>query len=306
MEVISFLNNKGGVTKSTSAMLFGELAALCGFTVVIIDADPQGTLSLDTYGLKRDTPGLSEILLNPESLEGSVHETRIQNLFVIPPGVELDKTALGYENAGELKKRTHRVIDAIREQLEGRVDLVIIDNPPRLEGVTSYTSSYSERVVLPTQTEEAAFKAVVRVYNEMQNNFEHWTKQRVYVFITKHNAKRNVSMAWLQLYNTWLNQERERHQKVHRVELAHGVLSTTIPDSADVENMKMEKASIFVKKSTSEVAKGYVAAFNEIYPEVQIHERLKRVLEERKVQNYEKNLKPNLFKKKQENVEVVA
>jgi cellulose biosynthesis protein BcsQ len=180
----------------------------------------------------------------------------------------------------------------------------IIDNPPRYHGISMYTSEYADKIIIPVQSEGAAFKATLRTYVEMKVSFPYWEDQDVNVLVTQHNGKRNAASSFLQGFRNWALAETmnyERFNKGKRLKLK--VLSTVIPDSADVENVKLEQANLFLKKSKSELAKAYVAATEEIIPELGgINHRLQALVDSRKQENFEKNIRPNAFKKKEQPV----
>lgn len=100
-EVIAISNQKGGVGKTTTAVNLGAALAESGYSVLVVDFDPQGNA---TSGLgcqkSESSPDLYEMFFGQASLKDIILPTAMPNLFVAPSSadlvsieVELGKTA---------------------------------------------------------------------------------------------------------------------------------------------------------------------------------------------------------------------
>ncbi len=302
MKTISKFNNKGGVSKTTSVMFMAEAIATAGFPVLMIDNDSQGTLSVDTYDIPKNSVGMAEILINPERIEEALNETRVKDLWIIPTGIDLEKVAMELESRDLLRSKFRLVMDIIREKYSSAFDVCIIDNPPRFHGISLVSSEYADKIVIPVQSEAASFKAALRTYIQMKTSFPFWGKQDISVLVTRHNKTRNAANSYLDSFRRWADYERLSHEQLNPgAPLKLKVLETVILDSAEVENIKMDKANLFLKRSKSELAKSYIAATEEILPEfIGLGNRIANIVEERKKENFDKNIRPNAFTKKED------
>ena len=90
MRVISVLNQKGGVGKTTTAINLGAYLAKSGKTVLIIDFDPQGNAT-SGLGLEKQSIPVSsyDILLDPAAIDKAIHNTSTANLFILPTNTSL-------------------------------------------------------------------------------------------------------------------------------------------------------------------------------------------------------------------------
>lgn len=300
MQIASFYNNKGGVAKTTSTMLIGELLATAGFPTLILDSDTQGDLSVNTYGIPKDAPGLAEVLEKPERLEEVLHETRVKDLWLIPPGNNLDEICQQWDVRKQLRAKCDVLLTTIRERLSGSFDICLIDNPPQKLGRTVYCSEISDRIVLPVESENAAFKATIRTYFEMRSFFPNWGKQDISILVTKHKKTRSLANAHVKSYQDWVWAEKASYENLNPGKnLKLRLLDSVIPDSAEVEKSKHAGSNLFLSHFSSDICKAYIAATEELLPSLgSIKDRIQALVEERKKQNLEKNILPNAFKKK--------
>jgi len=131
--VISLVNHKGGVGKSTSSINLGAALAFANKSVVIIDADPQ--MNTTTHLLPQlvgleSTVTLSMLLFNPSvEIQDAVQETNVPNLYMIMADRDLEM--LLESNKHRWMKPYELLSDRI-SLLDGEVDFIIIDCPPNL------------------------------------------------------------------------------------------------------------------------------------------------------------------------------
>lgn len=131
--VISLVNHKGGVGKSTSSINLGAALAFANKSVVIIDADPQmnSTTHLlpQLVGLE-STVTLSMLLFNPSvEIQDALQATSVPNLYMIMADRDLEM--LLESNKHRWMKPFELLSDRIA-LLDGEVDFIIIDCPPNL------------------------------------------------------------------------------------------------------------------------------------------------------------------------------
>lgn len=150
-KVISIVNNKGGVAKTTSTINISSALAKMGKRVLMIDLDPQASLSVN-FGLDplEKAYNISTILTEDINLEEVICPTYIENLDLIISNIELSKaefvliSKIGRENL--LKKK----IDKFVANHTGEYDYIIIDNSPSLGILTINSLMASDYVIAPT------------------------------------------------------------------------------------------------------------------------------------------------------------
>lgn len=173
-QVISVINGKGGVGKTSLTTNLGGLFAAAGLRVLLVDADPQGNAGRDLGYLAagRSDDGRSLFaavtLGQPiEPLKGVRH-----NLDVVCGG------ELTAEMVGTLATRGRRTGDttgALRDALApiaGDYDLILIDCPPGEQVLQVMALTASRFVIIPTTSDEASIDGlgrVARLFDDIQS-----------------------------------------------------------------------------------------------------------------------------------------
>ena len=155
MKIISFVNQKGGVGKTTSVLSIGAGLAKKGKKVLLIDIDPQASL---TYSLGIDGESVEntiyDVLKQTRKIEESIINVS-ENLNLIPSNIELSGADM--ELAG-VAGREFLLKSAIKGL--SNYDYVLIDCPPNLAVLTLNALTASERVYVPIQTQYFAMKGL--------------------------------------------------------------------------------------------------------------------------------------------------
>ncbi|MDU0355679.1 ParA family protein [Paraglaciecola aquimarina] len=170
MVVWTIANHKGGVGKTTTAVTLGGLLAQAGQRVLIIDTDPQASMS---YYFGVDSEQLSLSLydvfngaktLNKEMIMDSLCPTKLDSLYILPATMALATLdrKLGTQSGMGLILR--RALDKISDEF----DFVIIDCPPVLGVLMINAIAACDRVIVPVQTEFLALKGLDRIMHSLE------------------------------------------------------------------------------------------------------------------------------------------
>lgn len=161
-QVISIVNQKGGVGKTTTALNLGYGLAERGGKVLLIDADPQANL---TMSLGIDHPDelhntlhhLLSLVIEEKSLpDRKEYILSFGNLDLIPSSLELSASELNLMQA----MSRELVLDEIIRPLREVYNFIIIDNMPSLGLLTINALTASDRVLIPTSTQFLSAKGL--------------------------------------------------------------------------------------------------------------------------------------------------
>jgi len=167
VKIVSIINQKGGVGKTTTCANLGAGLALLGQRTLVIDLDPQANLTLGMGVLRDDLPyGLQEVLLNPTAapLTGIVTQVGDLPLYLAPGHLELARAEpelLARRGAAYHLQEALKPIAA-----ERGFDWILIDCPPSLGTLTQNAIVASTHLLVPTEPKMYAF-AGMNTLNEM-------------------------------------------------------------------------------------------------------------------------------------------
>jgi len=164
-------NQKGGVGKTTTVVTLGGLLAQQGKRVLLLDLDPQGSMTsyfrLDPDGSERSVYSLFEACANHarvELLEMLLHDTGMEGLFLLPASTAmatLDRQLGTREGMGLVIKQT-------LARLESQFDYVLMDCPPMLGVLMVNALAACQRLLIPVQTEFLALKGLDRMLHTLR------------------------------------------------------------------------------------------------------------------------------------------
>ena len=151
---IIFINQKGGVGKTTSCVNLGSALAKEGYKVLLLDLDAQGNL---TSAVSADVknPGVYQLFAG-EDKENLIQTTPVDNLHCISGGINL--AGLAVELVDEIG-REFFLRDAM-EKYEDEYDFILCDCPPALDLVSINALAFTEYVIIPMQCEYFAMEGL--------------------------------------------------------------------------------------------------------------------------------------------------
>lgn len=157
-------NQKGGVGKSSIAINLAAISAARGKRTLVIDLDPQCNSSHYLLGedYQEITPDIRDFFeqtltfqLKPNGPEHFIHQTRYENLSLMPANADLGDL----QSKLESKHKIYKLRDAL-EKLADDYDVVYIDTPPAFNFYTLSALVAAERCLIPFDCDEFARQAL--------------------------------------------------------------------------------------------------------------------------------------------------
>jgi chromosome partitioning protein len=164
-KIISLINQKGGVGKTTTAINIATYLSSMGKLVLLVDLDPQGNassgLGVDIRNLKK---GLYHTLVGGEHPRNVIIRTEEGGHDLLPSSQDL--AGAGIEMV-HFDNREFKLYDVLR-QIRTDYDYIIIDSPPSLGLLTINGLVASDEVLIPVQTEYYALEGLSQLLQTIE------------------------------------------------------------------------------------------------------------------------------------------
>lgn len=251
--VIAVANQKGGVSKTTTSINLGVALVRLGKRVALVDADPQGHLTLGLGFLKKIRVSLKNMMENIiMGMEFDPMEAVLRHkegIDVIPSNKMLTGTDLSLITVENREK----VLKEYLELLEDNYDYIIIDCMPSLGMLTINALSAADSVLIPVQPQYYAADGLVELLSVVKG-----IKQRF-------NPGLEIEGILFTMDSSRYNNSKRNKQAV---KMAYGkemrIFEKSIPRSEAIAETASEGVSIFAYDSRSKGAKSYAELAEEV------------------------------------------
>ena len=169
-KIISVINQKGGVGKTTTVINLAAGLSMKGKKVLVIDLDPQGNATTG-LGLSNNISSdrtIYNVLNGNKKIYEVIQQTNFENLNIISSNVDL--SGLEIETAGD-NRRAFKLKDelsAILNDSRASYDYILIDCPPSLSLLTIMALVASDALVVPLQTEFFALEGLTQLMKTIE------------------------------------------------------------------------------------------------------------------------------------------
>ena len=156
--VIAMCNQKGGVGKTTTTINLGAALAELGRRVLLVDFDPQGSLSVG-LGVNPHTleHSIYDLLLSRDTpIDDVVDRTGVPNLDILPSNIDLSAAEVQLVSEVAREQTLLRVL----EKVKPRYDVILIDCAPSLGLLTINALTAADKVIMPLETEFFALRGI--------------------------------------------------------------------------------------------------------------------------------------------------
>jgi chromosome partitioning protein len=237
--IIAVINQKGGVGKTTTSINLSAGLAMAGKKVLLIDLDPQAHSTIG-LGIEPEsfTSAIHDVLLRRKTIQEATLATKIDNLFLVPSHIHLDRAE--HQLAPEMFRETflHKAIGT----LEG-YDFVVIDCRPTLGTLTINALYACNLIIVPCEIGRYALDGFSDLMETVDNVKKANDKGKlVRILLTKFDSRNKVS-------NDWVLEKLEPYKAL--------IFDTVIRKNEALNQAHMTQEPIFTFKSDSTGAQDY-------------------------------------------------
>ena len=164
--IISMVNQKGGVGKTTSTINLGAALAECGRRVLLVDFDPQGALSAG-FGAnphELDLTVYNVMMDRKVDIKDVIHSTAVDNIDLLPANIDLSAAEVQLVN----EVAREQVLASALRKVENDYDVILIDCQPSLGLLTVNALTASHGVIIPLICEFFALRAVALLVDSIE------------------------------------------------------------------------------------------------------------------------------------------
>lgn len=178
MKIISILNQKGGVGKTTTTINLAKALTMQGKKVLMIDLDPQGNLTI-SFGLNpNEVDNVNDYIKNTKNIGDYIYKNNDDSLLLMASNLSL--STFDMKNVGTIN-REYLLKKALKKNKEflKRYDYIFIDNNPSLGLLTLNSLTASDYVLIPVKLDYLSlygtsqlFKTIKLIQESTNENLE--------------------------------------------------------------------------------------------------------------------------------------
>ena len=247
-QIIAIANQKGGVGKTTTCENLGIGLAQAGKKVLLIDGDPQGSLTISLGNPQPDklpftlSDAMGKILMDQPIRPGEGILHHAEGVDLMPADIQLSGMEVSLVNAMSRETILRQYLDT----LKGQYSHILIDCQPSLGMLTVNALAAANRIIIPVQAEYLPAKGLEQLLSTVSK-----VKRQI-------NPKLQIDGILLTMVDNRTNFAKEiaallRDTYGSKIK----VFGTEIPHSVRAKEISAEGKSIFAHDPGGKVAEGY-------------------------------------------------
>ena len=253
-KIISVINQKGGVGKTTTVVNLSTALAQLGKKILVIDLDPQGNA---TTGLGRSNndreKNIYKVIIGQTDLKNCLQNSCVKNLDIIGSNVNLSGLEIETANDPNRAFLLKEILLEKNKNLLDKYENIFIDCPPSLSLLTVMSLVVADELLVPLQTEFFALEGISQLVK---------TIERIKINLNPSLNIRGILLTMFDKRNKLSNQVDEEarkyfKEKVYRTVIPRNVRLSEAP-SHGVPCIVYDRTCLG-SKSYIELAKEFVA-----------------------------------------------
>ena len=247
-KVISIINQKGGVGKTTTAINLSVLFAIHNKSTkyLLVDLDPQrNTTSLFIDNTLHYNDTIFRAFKEKQIPSSCLYETQYSNLCIIPSSLHLVEVETMLADQLDGFYSLQKAISSFKKEF----DVIILDCPPSLSMLTINAVIASDHLIIPLQASKFSVDGLHNLLNTVNSIQERYNPKVSFLgaLLTMFDPRNIISQVMIDEIKKYIS-----------------VFKTSIPKSILIEEAHLLKKSIFEVAPKSKVAKSYQMLFEEI------------------------------------------
>jgi chromosome partitioning protein len=247
MVVVSVLNNKGGVGKTTVATWLSQALSITGNTVLCIDNDKQHNLT-NCLGINKDDVKTSVVDLYKNKnenrigdiLSNSILSTAIDNLYCLPSDASLSHSLV-------TKIDVWKTILSNKD-VQAHFDYVIFDNSPGTDNLQTATIMAADTIIIPTELQSIALQGLWELWAWLVDGLK-VPRKNIKIIPNKYKDRIKDNSYLESIKNEYKNS-----------------VTTCIPYDQVFDDINVEEKILYLSRLRSKVVPYTIKVITEIFP----------------------------------------
>lgn len=246
-KVIVIANQKGGVSKTTTATAIASGLKQKGYKVLLIDTDPQGNAS-DTYKAKIEgEPTLYDLLCNNEPIRDCIQKTVAGDIIAADPLLSQAENMLN-------KTGKEHILKKAAQPILNEYNYIIIDTPPTLGILLLNALTFANILIVPITADRYSLQGLSQL-TETVDAVKEYT-----------NPSLKIAGLLLSKYNNRTNLSREVAEGMPQIaeKMSTIIFNTSIRESIAAKEAQATRETIFSYAPKSTTAQDYLTFIDEL------------------------------------------
>ncbi len=245
-KTIAIANQKGGVAKTTTTAALAAGLSEKGFSVLVVDVDPQGNMSDSVNADNINKGTVFELLKGEITIDQSIQH--LDKFDIIPANITLAVSDQIFSDIGKEQRLKEKLSEIL-----SKYDYIIIDTPPALGFLTINAFTAADEIIIPSTPGIFAATGIKQLYDTVQQ--------------VKKYCNANVKIAGVLLTKYYSRTNNSKDMKELTKQLATYIkaplFNTHIRNSVVIEEAQARKIDLYSYKRNSTVAEDYRKFVNE-------------------------------------------